>query len=561
MSQEMITDITLDHLPDLSESSVSFQIPPDNSSAEFLLDSTDGFDLLCRVTDDEASFVPPPYRGPPLMLSELTPKAESISRPPPQSRTPGPSSSESSQLAQPLALGNPSRDDCRKTPSRSRSKLMDIAFDSPVSEERREQLPAKVETFGRDHEIPTHVGMDFAAHAKEAAVFLLNPVPALRPKTELNPRTNSKPTVVDGGISKIPAPMKAHVSKMTKNKLSSVYVTPASPPFTASQSSLSQSTDIDTEKQLVPPASTDDDIRKPADNTQITLSSTSAMAERLVSYSQKLISSIGLYQPRSGNSFTEDSNDLASPDDAGVRTRPSAAVRPPSILLLSSSNYIPGANDEPLRLSEISPRKAPPHDPQNTSASRASQDGQQRAMSPMRPGKKRSSTGAGSSSQEYHRRKKGKTVLPSAEFERGSSQEEECSIAQPYTDKNMHHEGQPIMNSEAREDPRNSGFPKSTLPNTRTKYRPKLNSSQHKGPTLQAFPHLSNLRQVHGTITKGKGKYAEEQPKVPTTRSVSSLNSFSASSRSRHHPTKVEFFPFPRCRAPVTQSLSRLFQD
>ncbi|KIK97718.1 hypothetical protein PAXRUDRAFT_135729 [Paxillus rubicundulus Ve08.2h10] len=299
MSQEMITEITLDHLPDLSDASLSFQIPADNSSADLLLaDVTDGFNLLRRGTDDDASFatlLPTPRRGPPLTLGELTPKPESASRPQTRSRTPKPSSSESSDIPHPLTLGHPSSDKRGKTPPCARSKLRDIAFDNPlVSEERQEQLaPADVETLGRHPEITTHFNMDMAVPINEAVVSMHSPAPALRPKMKLKPRTKSKPTVTDGGISKIPAPTNARVSRKAKNLPSSRDVAPAVPHCTASQNYWPQSGDIDAQGQLVPPASMNDDINMPADNHSIT-PTTSRMAERLVSYSQKLISSIGM---------------------------------------------------------------------------------------------------------------------------------------------------------------------------------------------------------------------------------------------------------------------------
>ncbi|KAF9235381.1 hypothetical protein BU15DRAFT_51475 [Melanogaster broomeanus] len=244
-----------------------------------------------------------------------------------------------------------------------------------------------------------------------------------------------------------------------------------------------------------------------------------------------------LYKARSESSVTEGANEGA--DGVCVGTQHSTAVFP-SLPLPSSPNTTPSAHDEPLRLSEISPRKAPLNDHQHPSASRTGspQDGQQRAMSPMRRGKKRPSMDRGRSPTEC--RKKGRTVLPGAESERGSS-EEEGSIPQPWVEKNTHHEDQPVTNSETREVTRHSGFPKSTLPHVRTKYRPKLNCSpQRKGPSAQGFPYSSNVRQVHGTITMGKGKYVEAQPKASITRSTSSLNSPSASSRYHRHATRME---------------------
>ncbi|KIJ11339.1 hypothetical protein PAXINDRAFT_181867 [Paxillus involutus ATCC 200175] len=330
MSQEMITDITLDHLPDLSDASLSFQIPADNSSADLLLaDVTDGFNLLRRGTDDDATFatlMPTPYRGPPLTLCEITPKPESASRPPPRSRTPRPSSSESSEIPHPLTLGYPSVDKW-STPPRARSKPTDIALGSPlVSEERQEQLaPADVEILGRHPETTTHVDIDMAVHINEAAVSVHGPVPTLRPKTKLKPRTKSKPTVADGGISKIPAPTNAHVSRKAKNLPSSKDVALAVPHCTASQNPWPQSGDIDAEEQLVPPASMNDDIRMPADNHSIT-PTTSRMAERLVSYSQKLISSIGVEGKNSRSVRARDQSGPSSAVDLPLFEKPNATL-------------------------------------------------------------------------------------------------------------------------------------------------------------------------------------------------------------------------------------------
>lgn len=161
----MITDITLDHLPDLSDPSISFQIPSANASADLLLaDRTDGFDLLRDAVDDDVSFAPvalTQIRGPPLTLGELTPKVQPTPRPPRCSRSPPPtqvpsSSAKPSVIQRPLTLGHHSPTKLRKTPSRANSITRQL--ESPlVSSERFHQLREQVGTLGQDDETPPHV--------------------------------------------------------------------------------------------------------------------------------------------------------------------------------------------------------------------------------------------------------------------------------------------------------------------------------------------------------------------------------------------------------------------
>lgn len=181
MDQDLITDITLDHLPDLSDASVSFQIPSNNASADLLLaDSTNGFDVLCNAVDDDASFAPVPSRHPrgqPLTLGELTPRVQVA---PPSSRrlrSPTPTQLPSSSakplvIQRPLTLGHRGPDKPRKTPSPIKSiKSIHRQRDSPlVSEERFQQLRVEVETLGQEHESPTHVAAYVIELAKPDSV-------------------------------------------------------------------------------------------------------------------------------------------------------------------------------------------------------------------------------------------------------------------------------------------------------------------------------------------------------------------------------------------------------
>lgn len=144
MDQDLITDITLDHLPDLSDASVSFQIPAYNASVDLL--HTDAFDLL---EDDDPSFAP--------VTCEPTPRVQATLPPPPRSRSPTPtplpsSSAHPSVTLRPLTLGHRSPIKSRQTPS------CPISIQSPlVSEERFDQLRAQVATLGHADDPPPHV--------------------------------------------------------------------------------------------------------------------------------------------------------------------------------------------------------------------------------------------------------------------------------------------------------------------------------------------------------------------------------------------------------------------
>jgi len=176
----MITDITLDHLPDLSDQSISisFQIPSGSASADLLLaDRTDGFDLLRNAVDDDVSFAPvalTQIRGLPLTLGELTPKVQVAPRSPRCSRSPTPtqvpsSSAKPSVIQRPLTLGHHSPAKHRKTPSRTNSRLRQL--ESPlVSSERFHQLREQVETLGQDDETPPHVQVHVVESAEDSSV-------------------------------------------------------------------------------------------------------------------------------------------------------------------------------------------------------------------------------------------------------------------------------------------------------------------------------------------------------------------------------------------------------
>lgn len=98
-------------------------------------------------------------------------------------------------------------------------------------------------------------------------------------------------TVAAGGISKRTAFPATHVSKKSKGKPSHAQEAHPVPPSAARQPTPPQS--IRAEEVLVPPACMSGDIDSNPESTQITQLGTSGLGDRLVSYGQKLISSIG----------------------------------------------------------------------------------------------------------------------------------------------------------------------------------------------------------------------------------------------------------------------------
>ncbi|KAF8131417.1 hypothetical protein EV363DRAFT_1329982 [Boletus edulis] len=568
MDQDLITDITLDHLPDLSESSISFQIPSNDAPADLLLaDHTGGFDLLCNAVDDDISFAPVRLthpRGPPLTLGELTPRVHVVSPSPRRSQSPTPTqvpsaSAKPSVIQRTLTLGHASPEKRRKTPSRVKS--IHRQLESPlVSSERFQQLRTEIGTLGQADESPTHVQMHVMVSVEDSSSSHVNPkmgsnALASHPPSEvpLAPILEEKDTCQDdeppadknvviatgdtclaeaidvavpapakveakskdeykasGGISKRTTLLKIHVAKKAKGKPSRVQEAHPS----AARQPISRQY-IAAEKEL-------------PEKTQITHPSTSGLAERLVSYSQKLISSIGLSKPCPENSFREASNDAVRVADARIETRPPAADASPS-LPPQCINETSSDHGEPFRLSEISPHKQPLNSPKSSSPAYTGVPQHGKASS-----HKRVSMDA-DQPEEFHQRKRGRTIFADATSERGSSNEA-VSQGQPRPAGATHmHEDQSIMHPETRDSAQGPDSSKAILPSARTKYKPKLTSSSEcKGPTLDAFPYLSCSRQVHERMNKGKGKRDGRQRKATSFLSKSSPSEVSGGTHPRH---------------------------
>ncbi|KAG9309069.1 hypothetical protein JVU11DRAFT_10951 [Chiua virens] len=613
MDQDMITDITLDHLPDLSDASISFQIPSSNASADLLLaDQTDGFDLLRNVVDD-TSFAPVTFlkpRGPPLTLGELTPRVQatprqiarspsptpiqlpcSSAKPRPMARSQSPisiqvpySSAKPSAIPHRLTLGHRSPDKSAQTPHAKFINRIETPF---FSKERLDRLHTEVETLDQaEVESPAHVHVIQAAHGgpiaskspsransnptddappippvsealdsvtaeKDAHPIIEIPadqdvvmgtetegpteaadvaVPMPRAKSKRDPRTRAKFVVAAGGSSKPPVFPTAHVSKKTKKKPSRIREAHQVLPAAARQITSPQPIAINAEG-LVPSACMSGDIDPNPDNIP-----TIGITERLVSFSQSMISSFGLSKPKSEQCLPVIPHNVVRVENPRNGPLPPAAAEPPPLPPRRIKD-IPSAHDvEPLRLSEISPHK-PPDSP---AYSGRLQDGRQHAMSPLRPAKKRASTD-GDQLQEHHRRKRGKMMPVDVDLERGSSDEEICQGPVAPRPDQVNDEDHMVTHSETRDNARHSDSLKSTLPSARTKYRPKLKfSSRCKGPILDPFPYLSKSRQVHREINQGNGQRNETQSKTARIASGSLLNRRSARTRLRRENNSSE---------------------
>ncbi|KAG1742612.1 uncharacterized protein EDB91DRAFT_1247433 [Suillus paluster] len=188
------TNLSLRHLPDLSDTSVSFQIPDESSSAEFLLaDNSSDLDFLRGAGGASfATIAPTPARGP-LKLSDVTPKAASqlvsLSRSP----SPGPSAHKKNDY-RPSQFRRQSPVKITRVPY----KLKEIILDEPaVSEERLESLRAEVGTLDDDYGIPVH--------AQSPAIVQCSDIPMMNDtatrKTKLKPRTRVN-SAAEGGHNK-----------------------------------------------------------------------------------------------------------------------------------------------------------------------------------------------------------------------------------------------------------------------------------------------------------------------------------------------------------------------
>ncbi|KAH7923783.1 hypothetical protein BV22DRAFT_1130357 [Leucogyrophana mollusca] len=510
MAHESTSELSLRHLPDLSDASLSFQIPADISTTDFLLsDNTTGFDFL-RGAGDDASFATcaPTPKVAPLTLSQLTPRAERSPRSSPRSPSPGSSSNPSKDI-EPRRLGLPSPSKARKLASGMVPPRSTDCEEPAVSEERIESLRARMETLDDDCDSSSHVR--FPEPAQHGNTARPKPLSQSLTNANIKPRVKTKPTVTGGGIVK-PASKLPISSNKSKTNVSSRSATQS----TSAQLSASHIAAED----IVPPVNVVADTSFGSDANQSTRLSTGGVAERLVLYSQKLISSIGLYRSRSENPFEEGSSAARTDTCARVEeTQPS--LSPSSASPSPPPPTVPIGNHDTFRLSEISPRKG---EEGPNSLSGCMSFGSARQMSPMRPGRKR--PGADDEERQDHQRKKGKTVLPSAEFECGSSETGTASnhVLQPSAHKNH---GLALVSTS-----RSTRFPTSNFPNARTKYKAKPNPHT-EGLTAQSNPSSSSLDRNLGTSRQGKSRDVEGKTSFPTNRFISSLSKSSGTSRPR----------------------------
>ncbi|KAF9458035.1 hypothetical protein BDZ94DRAFT_1336099 [Collybia nuda] len=383
-------ELSLRHLPDISNSSFSFQIPS-TSTGDLLLANSNDDDDFFQNADDTIS-TPGPSRTisqQPLTLSELTPKVQSRAyqapqgesspphdRPPPkqnprglgkatQARTVLPRAAKASQ--QPPSKTVTQIDELRgpeASPRAVRLRTLRAEVDSLSDNSRESAIPSS--SSSSNHEHPTEEDQ---------------PISSKKEKITARP----KQVVYSGGISKVrskPGPFSARTI----------------PSASQSQTQTSQAL-----AQLVPHASTSKHVEI-EENPDLSVCSTTSggVAERLVMYSQKLIGSFGLFNT------DNDNNKVLSPQETGGGDVISPGSRKPksyhSIETNDNANEQvglqgdhTGSNEDPFTLSQISPPK-PEHLPRPVSPATT-------PASPMRPSRKRPGSVA-SSHQPNH--KKGK---------------------------------------------------------------------------------------------------------------------------------------------------------
>ncbi|OJA08879.1 hypothetical protein AZE42_01730 [Rhizopogon vesiculosus] len=509
------TDPSLRHLPDLSDASISFQIPADSSSAEFLLADNSGDREFLRGAGGAsfATIAPTPARGR-LKLSDVTPKVESRLLFP-RSPSPGPSTHQRND-PRPLRSRHQSPIKAKKTP-RAPSRHKELVLDEPtISEERLEFLRAEVETLNDDYDIP--MNLEPPAVAQLSVIPMLNNTAVTRPTVK--PRSiRANPTIEGGRNAKHTAQSRIPVSADGKLHTAEPIVQSSS-----TCSSVEGSTVIDAEVQ-VPPAGTGVNIITTSDTSRNVRLSTGGMAERLVSYSQKLMSSIGIYQPKLEDSFVTDTGAVAKADEK-TETQPSPTVRVghPRFPLDPQNG-----NGYPLRLSDISPQKREAE----TGASPGHLSIGRRELSPMRPASKRPATEGDPSSHQRGGSKRGKPLSQRTEVKRvpSISAGPSSHVIQPCTEKNHAHSASIY---------RDSRWPTSNFPSARTKYKPKFNSHHfhHKGPSGSTAPRVWS----HGikSTNKEKGKYAKEREAVSTGRTLPSQSRVSGTSRVHSDEAKLD---------------------
>ncbi|OAX41002.1 hypothetical protein K503DRAFT_768061 [Rhizopogon vinicolor AM-OR11-026] len=507
------TDPSLGHLPDLSDASISFQIPADSSSAEFLLADNSGDREFLRGAGGAsfATIAPTPARGR-LKLSDFTPKVESRLLLP-QSPSPGPSTHQRND-SRPLRSRYQSPIKTKKTP-RAPYRHKELVLDEPtISEERLEFLRAEVETLNDDYDIPTNV--------EPPAVAQFSVIPMLKNTAVTGPTVKPRsiranPTIEGGRNAKHTARSRIPVS--ADGKLHTAEPTVQS---SSTCSSVEGSMLIDAEVQ-VPPAGTGVNNIMTSDTSRNVRLSTGGMAERLVSYSQIFMSSIGIYQSKSENSFVADTGAVVAKTDEKTETQPSPTVRvghPRSPLDPQSGNGYP------LRLSDISPQKREAE----TDASPGHLSIGRRELSPMRPASKRPATEEDPPSHQRGGSKRGKPLSQRTEVKRvpSISAGPASQVLQPCTEKNHAHSA-PIY--------RDSRWPTSNFPSARTKYKPKFNS-YHNGPSGSTAPRVWS-HEIKST-NKEKGKNAKKREAVSTGRTLPSQSRVSGTSRVHSDETKVD---------------------
>ncbi|KAG5644974.1 hypothetical protein DXG03_007346 [Asterophora parasitica] len=372
-------ELSLRHLPDTSDASFSFQIPSALSKGDLLLG---GDDMSFFRDANDSIQTPGPSRiaAGPLTLGELAPRAIRASQIPPQDPVldlpPPKPRSKSKRTPQGLSKTVKIRTARAIGNSRPARGALMQSTQGPGADTsaatRLDTLCTEVLMLDNDPHVSSTANPP-NIHVKPPHDVVSNPVVPARERRASRP----KHTIISGGISKLRSKTTASASTLPRN-------IPSVP--NSQQQSLSQP------RLCVTSDSADFIQDEPNPDESICSSTTGGVAERLVMYSQKLLSSFGPFMSEPIAPAPEINPALPPGDDEAI---------PATV----NVNDIERERDNPLTLSQVSPSKrVSPLPPPPAIAM---------PHSPMRPSTKRPVSVAASSDSQ-RAAKKGKSTASKA---------------------------------------------------------------------------------------------------------------------------------------------------
>ncbi|KAF9476922.1 hypothetical protein BDN70DRAFT_137342 [Pholiota conissans] len=393
-------EISLRHLPDVSDSSFSFQIP--GAAQEYNLLAEDDLDFFSGANVSGGAIPPsPPTNTAPLTIQELTPRPAFETRTIKRSRrklsseaghSDNDNQKEEEETRTTSRLRQPERSEVR---TNLMSNLRPITTslthpppaDAPPSAERVTSPKQDIDT--RTAALP----VPFSPTDQEPTGMVDNQRPKGIRRTSLEKKlppsraerrqqkkavARNKQIVIEGGVTKSRPTSKGNEGRSPARISNSVERPSAVFPSYA-RPTLS------------------DDLNGDDSVIDLSMGPSGGVAERLVQYGQQLTNSFGIYTS---------SPYLPKHDPIGISNSAATAAAATEVKIIAPTEAPPASaddsdSDKPLTVSQLSPRKCPPlaHPPPTPPA--------KRAESPLRTSSKRPASAADYS--ENPPRKKGKT--------------------------------------------------------------------------------------------------------------------------------------------------------